>query len=91
MEVQLSSISPLSFSILKQGDVVEVRKKHPRTNEFRGEKIGGGSVSFLIFKGITKIGMIPTDFVSEHGEAAIKRRCRIKSIDHEIGRISVEM
>jgi hypothetical protein len=35
--------------------------------------------------------MIPPEFVTEHGESAIKRRCRIKCVDQIERRISVEL
>jgi len=78
--VDLTSISPIAFSLAKVGDAVEVKKKLPKTNEFRGEKIGAASVSYLIFKGITKIGMIPQDFVQAHG-SILKKRGRISKLD----------
>ena len=78
--VQLLSISPIAFSMAKEGDIVNVRKKNPRNNEFRGEKIGAATVSYLIFKGITKIGMLPEDFVS-YNLPEIRKKCKIVKMD----------
>jgi hypothetical protein len=90
VEIQLISISPIAFSVVKIGDIGVVQRKRPRAGEFRGDKIGGGTTSYLIFKGVTKIGMLPVDVVQKIGESAIKRRCRIKSVDEGKGLIIIE-
>jgi hypothetical protein len=88
--VTLTSVSPIAFTLAKVGDLVEVKKKLPKANEFRGEKIGAATISFLIFKGITKIGMLPEKFVEEEGFDTIKRRCRIKTMEVKLQLIEVE-
>ena len=89
-KIVLTSVSPIAFSFAKVGDVLEVRKKLPKTNEFRGEKIGAASVSYLIFKGITKLGMIPTDFVTKNENLKIKRRCKLTRLDQASQLIEIE-
>ncbi len=91
ISVALTSISPIAFSLAKVGDVVEIKKKVPRVNEFRGEKIGPGTTSFLVLKGLTKIGMLPEKFVKEQGNNFKKRSCRIKTMDLNLKLIEVEI
>ena len=64
MQVELISISPVSFELARIGDLVAVRKKKPKNNEYRGN-LESPTDAFLIFKGVTKIGMIPNDFVKK--------------------------
>jgi hypothetical protein len=59
MLIELTSLSPISFMLAKVGDRVEIKIKKPNKNEFRG-RIGSASEVFLVFKGSTKVGMIPT-------------------------------
>lgn len=60
--IPLSSVSPISFAMAKEGDTVTIKRKQAKKNEFRGHKIGAASDSYLVFKGITKIGMIPSEY-----------------------------
>lgn len=60
--IQLASVSPISFALAKEGDLVTIKRKQSKKNEFRGHKIGFSSDSYLVFKGITKIGMIPLEY-----------------------------
>lgn len=67
LEIKLLSTSPLSFEVAKLGDTVEIRYSPPKKNEYRasiGRSLGG----FLVFKGQTKIGLIPKDIVTEYSE-----------------------
>ena len=91
VKITLISISPIAFSMAKVGDIVEIKKKLPRTNEFRGEKIGAASTSYLIFKGITKVGMIPTDFFIKNEDVKIKRSCKITALDVVSQTIEIEI
>jgi hypothetical protein len=58
IEVKLSSLSPLSFEFAKDGDTVSLVRKKANKREFRSS-IGAAVDSILVFKGQTKIGMIP--------------------------------
>ena len=78
-QVNLTSLSPLSFEVAKVGDLVTVRKKLPNKNEFR-DKIGSATESFLVFKGETKIGMIPSKFSVEN-RPFIKRTATVLASD----------
>ena len=63
-ELNLESISPIAFSLTKVGDVVLIKIKKPRMNEFRS-KIGPAVTSSLVFKNETKIGMLPLSYTSQ--------------------------
>lgn len=76
IRVQLTSVSPVTFSLAKTGDRVRIEHKPPRRNEYR-EKIGPPADYYLVFKGQTKIGMIPKDFVEKHLALLKKRMCQI--------------
>jgi hypothetical protein len=82
MEVQLAAISPFSFMIVKEGELVRIQRKPPKPNEYR-EKIGPPSECYLVVKGQTKIGMIPSDVISQHKELTQKKRCRIVKMDKD--------
>jgi hypothetical protein len=58
LEIKLSSLSPLSFEFAKVGDAVSLVRKKANKNEFRAS-IGAAVDSILVFRGQTKIGMIP--------------------------------
>ena len=80
MEFQLTAVSPLSFMMTKEGDVLRIEHKPPKPNEFR-EKIGPAAEFYLVFKGRTKIGMIPQKIATQHKELMKKKYCRIEKID----------
>ena len=84
------SLSPLSFTLVKEGDLVQIRRVPPKPWEYR-DKIAPRSDSFLIFKGRTKIGMIPRTFLSAHGTACLARSCRVATINADRQEISVEL
>jgi hypothetical protein len=65
MEIKLSSLSPLSYEFTKPGDTVTLFRKQPNKREFRAS-IGAAVESILIFKGSTKIGMIPVKIADEN-------------------------
>lgn len=65
LDIKLLSTSPISFEVARPGDVVEIRYSPPKKNEYRasiGRSLGG----FLVFKGQTKLGLIPRDIVAEY-------------------------
>jgi hypothetical protein len=65
LEVKLSSLSPLSFEFAKVGDTVALVRKKANKNEFRSS-IGAAVDSILVFRGQTKIGMIPIKTAEEN-------------------------
>lgn len=90
MRVQLTSVSPVTFMIAKEGDIVTIQHRPPRLNEYR-EKIGAAAECYLVFKGKTKIGMIPKKFAQENKKFLVKKNCRIVKIDHEKAVLVVEL
>ena len=58
MSISLSAISPVAFELAKVGDLVSIKKKPPNKSEYRGSLEAPREV-FLVFKGVTKVGMIP--------------------------------
>ena len=88
MEVKLQSISPISFSMIKLGDTVRIEHKPAKLNEYR-DKIGPAVDCHLIFKGQTKIGMIPNNFVKNNKDYLRKKVCKISSVDKEKSIISI--
>lgn len=90
MQVQLTSISPVAYSFTKEGDTLSIRRIAPRKNEYR-EKIGAAQEALLVFKGVTKIGMIPHAFIEEKGKASFGRLCRVTKIEQGDGVIIIEI
>lgn len=90
MQVQLISISPISFMIAKEGGLVKIQHKAPRPNEYR-EKIGPASECYLVFKGQAKLGMIPKEIATHYKEFLIRKSCRITKIDQENKVFMVEL
>ncbi|MDD2840128.1 MAG: hypothetical protein PHY80_03285 [Rickettsiales bacterium] len=88
MEVELQSVSPISFSMVKIGDTVRIEHKPAKLNEYR-EKIGPAVDCYLVFKGQTKIGMIPNNFVKTHKDYLKKRICKISGIDKDKSKIMI--
>ena len=76
LQVQLMAISPVAFLLAKEGDRATIRRKPPGLREYR-EKNGPASEAFLVFKGETKIGMIPHESIRNLGDVSIKKTCRI--------------
>ncbi len=81
IQVSLGSISPVAFSVVREGDVVEIKIKKPSATEFRGQGIGAGVKTYLVFKGITKVGMIPVKIADSLEPGVIKKRARVKIVD----------
>lgn len=80
MEVQLKAISPVAFTFAKEGDKAVVKRNPPKLREYR-DKIGPANEAFLVFKGETKIGMIPHEFIAKLGTVKFKRICSIVKMD----------
>ena len=90
MQVELISISPVSFELAKIGDLVAIRRKNPNHNEYRGN-LESPTDAFLIFKGVTKIGMVPTDFVKKNDAIKNIKKARIISMDKINLKVSIEL
>lgn len=88
--VYLVSVSPISFHLAKVGDLVSIKKNKPRANEFRGNKLGIATDSLLVFKGITKIGMVPTEFLKSN-PCRFLRKAKIVALDQIKNLIAIEM
>ena len=81
MEIKLSSLSPLSFEFATEGAVVSLFRKMANAKEFR-ISIGKAVDSILIFKGQTKIGMIPIKIAEENAEyLSLKTHAKVKTSD----------
>jgi len=89
-EIGLTSISPVAYMVASDGDLGEIKRTKPHVNEYR-EKIGAPTEAFLVFKGRTKIGMIPRFVVARLGAESIGRRCRIIRMDRAEGVITVRL
>jgi len=90
LNVELSSLSPVSFLFAKEGDFVAIREKIPNLREFRGT-LESARVVFLVFKGQTKVGMIPPIFLEQHDISDKLSRGRIVKIDKEKKKIIIEL
>jgi hypothetical protein len=90
MIIELTSLSPVSFMLAKVGDKVEIKVKKPNKNEFRGS-IGTAVDVFLVFKGQTKIGMIPTNLNLSSISIQEFNRGKIKTLDPKKKSISIEL
>lgn len=90
LQVQLTAVSPVAFMLAKEGDKALVKRSAPRANEYR-DKIGPAAEAFLVFKGETKIGMIPRDFMSSHANVPLKKFCRIAKMDRRSDVVVVEL
>jgi hypothetical protein len=76
--------------LAKEGDWVEIRRKPPNLKEFRGT-LEAATESFLVFKGQTKIGMIPADFFKKHEKSKLKNKCKITKMDQTTSIIFIEL
>jgi len=90
MHVQLQAISPVAFSVAREGDKAFIRYKPPKLNEYR-DKIGPASGSYLVFKGETKIGMIPNEYIYQLGATTLKMICRVVRMNRVSDVIIVEV
>jgi hypothetical protein len=90
MEVGLTALSPMSFLAVKEGDSVKILHKPPRHNEYR-EKIGPAIEYYLVFRGQTKIGMIPSSFVNKNQSLMDKKVGRVVSMDKAKSSIVIDI
>lgn len=90
INVNLKSISPLSFEVIKNGEKLRVEHKPAKINEYR-EKIGPARDCYLVFKGNTKIGMIPSDFCEDNTIYLKRKFCKVFSINKEKSLISTTL
>lgn len=86
--IELIAISPIAYSLLKEGEILRIELKEPKKNEYR-EKIGPAIRYHLVMKGITKIGMIPTAFLTKNPTATTLRKCRVLKINKDKNIIAV--
>ena len=76
----MTSVSPVSFMMAKEGELVQIRHTPSKKNEYRAN-IGPPADCYLVFKGQTKIGMIPKTFVNQNKQLMRPKNCRIKKMD----------
>jgi hypothetical protein len=89
MEIKLSSVSPFSFEMCRVGDRLSVRSVKPKAGEYRGT-IGAATRSVLVFKGNTKIGMIPASVLPSDSEGNVPKRCRVVRMDESQKVLAIE-
>lgn len=89
MEVKLEAISPVVYSLMKPGAVAEVRRQIANKNEYR-EKIPVVQDTLVVFRGVTKVGIIPRDKVAQLGAQAFIGKCRIVTMDQSTNTVVVE-
>jgi hypothetical protein len=90
MEIELTSISPISFEMVKPGDIALIKVVKAKSNEYR-EKIGPAKDCYLVFKGPTKIGMIPLKIATEELQLSATRKCSITFVDKASSKISISV
>jgi hypothetical protein len=90
MDIELTSNSPISFAIVKEGDVALIKIVEAKPNEYM-EKIGPPKDCFLIFKGPTKIGMIPLKVATEELQLIASRKCLISIMNKAANKICISM
>ena len=90
MDIELTSISPISFEVVRQGDIALIKIVKAKPNEYR-EKIGPPKDCFLVFKGPTKIGMIPLKVATEDLQLSSSRKCLISIVDKAANKICISM
>lgn len=86
--IELIAISPIAYSLLREGETLRVELKAAKKNEYR-EKIGPAIEYHLVMKGVTKIGMIPTSFITKNPHLSKIRKCSILKIDQKKNIIEV--
>lgn len=74
----------------KEGDKAVVKKNPAKRNEYR-DKIGPAAEAFLVFKGETKIGMIPHEFIAKMVDTPFKKVCRIAKMNPSLDVIVVDI
>jgi hypothetical protein len=89
-KVELIAISPIAYSLLREGEILRVELKAAKKNEYR-EKIGPAVEYYLVMKGVTKIGMIPTNFITRNPELSKVRKCQVLKFDQKKNIIEVTL
>jgi hypothetical protein len=89
-KVELIAISPIAYSLLREGEILRVELKAAKKNEYR-EKIGPAVEYHLVMKGVTKIGMIPTNFITKNPELFRVRKCQVLKFDQKKDIIQVTL
>jgi hypothetical protein len=84
------AVSPVVYSLAKEGDKAVIKRSPPKLREYR-DKIGPAAEAFLVFKGETKIGMIPHEFINKLGDVPLKRVCRIAKMDPNLDVLVIEV
>lgn len=90
MDIELASLSPISFESVKEGDIALIKFVKAKTNEYR-EKIGPAKDCFLVFKGPTKIGMIPLQIALDKLKLSSSRKCLITKVDKSANKICITL
>lgn len=70
--------------------MLKVKRTFPKHGEYRGT-IGAAVEGLLVFKGETKIGMIPRDCINRFGIDSLGKVCRVIKIDSTRKIITVEI
>ncbi len=89
-QVELTAVSPVAYILAKEGDKGLIKRSAPRLNEYR-DKIGPASEVFLVFKGETKLGMIPRDFMQRFAGIPLKNVCKIVRMDKKSDKLIVQL
>ncbi|MCG2594587.1 hypothetical protein LZ009_17555 [Ramlibacter sp. XY19] len=90
MEIKLDAISPVVYSLMRAGALAEVRRQLANKNEYR-EKIPTVQDTFVVFRGVTKVGIIPRDKVAELGAKALIGKCRIVRMEQSSNTVIIEI
>lgn len=72
------------------GGVLRIRARKARLNEYR-DAIGGAKDSYIVFKGETKMGIIPASKMEETPNFENIKACRVVSVDKARQEIVVEL
>ena len=89
MKIELTSTSPISFIAIKEGQKLRIKHVPKKPNEYR-EKIGPPTDCYLIFKGSTKIGMIPSALTNN--DILLKsKKCTVFSVNKDKNQIVIEI
>ncbi len=78
--VRLMAISPIAYTLIKEGETLRVDYKPAKKNEYR-EKIGPAVTYYLVMKGSAKIGMIPNNYINENPDLNEIKKCKVLKIN----------
>jgi hypothetical protein len=90
MEIKLDAVSPVVFSLMNVGALADIRRQLANKNEYR-EKIPVVTDTLLVFRGVTKVGVIPRKKVAELGASALVGKCRIIRMEQSTNTVVVEV